>query len=789
MNKNGPGILPVQKLPLREKGKDWRESSVDAIVGKEGTGRIGRYTRKEHMHIAYELYNGNFDKKDLKYITDPFDVGDSFPASPQEFNIIRPKVDLLVGEESKRPENFLVVQTNDEAVTMLQEKKKELLISYMMDLVSGSEDQEDPAMTPPQIQEYMQKNYKTIAEQQATQSIRYLREKLNLRNEFLRGWKDGLIAGEEIYYVGISNGEPVLNRENPLDCDYDPDPNLESIEDGDWFVKHTMMSPSEIYDVYYDKLEEKDLDELLAMSKGSGGSKAMGDDNYRPIIYKENITEHFKTTNSYTDDKLDLWHVVWRSYQRIGFVTYIDENGEEIEAMVDENYKPDPDEKVDWQWVGQVWEGYRVGSDLYFGIEPVDYIDAPLDSPERQKLPYIGVIYSNTNSRNKSLVNIMKPLQYMYIVVWYRLELMLARDKGRVLTMDVTQIPKSMGIDLPQWMHYLSALGVNLVNPYDEGWNIPGREGGKPAQFNQMSSQDLSMMNVIEGYIGILMKIEDMIGELSGVSKQRQGAIQQRELVGNVERAVIQSSHITEPLFWKHNLAKKNAIKMLLNTAKHAWKNSQGKKLHFIFDDMSRVFMDISEDFLYSDLDIFLSDSTKEDQNLQALKSLLQPAMQAGAGLFDVAEVLTSDSMSEIKDKLKAIEAQRQQMVQQQQEMEQQAAMQQAQMEAQQKAEENRIKEEDSIRQSETDIQVALIKAEVDRVKAAMTAGDGEEGDDGVEQEKLNIQKDKERHDYEIKRRQIEEAVRKNRMAEKQKAEEISIKRKQANKPVATKSK
>lgn len=777
MNVNGPGVLPVQKLSLSKKGKPWRESSVNAIIGKQGTGRIGKYTRKEHMAIDYDLYNGNFNKKDLKYITDPFDVGDSFPASPQEFNIIRPKIDLLVGEESKRPENFLVVQTNDDAVSMLQEQKKGMLVNYMQDLLGVSND-EVPAMEPPQIEEYMRKNYKTIAETQATQAIGYLREKLNLRNEFLRGWKDGLIAGEEIYYVGINNGEPVLYRQNPLDGDYDPNPNLECIEDGDWFVKHTHMSPSDIYDTYYDKLEESDLDKLLSMTKNSGGAGRQGDDSYRPIIYKENISDNFKRGQSFTDDKIDFYHVVWRSYQKVGFATYTDkENGEETELLVDENYKAEPGEKIDWQWIGQIWEGYRVGRELFFGIEPVDYIDAPMDSPVRQKLPYSGVIYSNTNSRNKSLVSIMKPLQYMYIVVWYRLELMLARDKGKILTMDVTQIPKSMGIDLPQWMHYLSALGVNLINPYDEGWDIPGREGGKPSQYNQISAQDLSMLNVMDGYIGILAKIEDMIGELSGVSKQRQGAIQQRELVGNVERAVIQSSHITEPLFWKHNLAKRNAITMLLNTAKHAWKNSKSKKLHFIFDDMSRVFMDITEDFLYSDLDIFLSDSTKEDQQLQALKSLLQPAMQAGAGLFDVAEILTSDSMGDIKNKLKEIELGRQQQMQQQQEAEQQLEQGKIQAQMQMKEEENRIKEEDSIRKADTQIQVALIGAESKAQDIQMPE------DNSIDVEKLNAQREKDRRDYEIKRKQAEEIARKNRVAEKQKSEEISIKRKVANKP------
>jgi len=400
MDRQNATVFPVQKIPLRQKGKEWRENSVNSVIGKAGTGRVGRYTRKEHMAIDYELYNGNFDKRDLKYITDPFDVGDSFPAAPQEFNVIRPKIDLLVGEESKRPENFLVVQTNDTAVTMVQERKKEMLINYMYDKLGFNKEDEEQAPTPPQIEEYMKKNYKTIAETQASQTISYLREKLNLKNEFIRGWKDGLIAGEEIYYVGIQNGEPMLSRVNPLDCDYDPNPNLENIEDGDWFINHTLMSPSDIYDTYYDKLKEADLDRLLEMTHGSGGgSKQMNsNDNYRPIIYKENISDNFKSNYSHTDNKIDIWHVTWRSYHKVGFVTITDEFDEEIEILVDENYKPDPGEKIDWQWIGQVWEGFRAGRDLYFGIEPIDYIDAPIDSPQRQALHYVGVIYSNTNS-------------------------------------------------------------------------------------------------------------------------------------------------------------------------------------------------------------------------------------------------------------------------------------------------------------------------------------------------------------------------------------------------------
>jgi hypothetical protein len=66
----------------------------------------------------------------------------------------------------------------------------------------------------------------------------------------------------------------------------------------------------------------------------------------------------------------------------------------------------------------------------------------------------------------------------MYIVLWYRLELAIARDKGKAILFDITQIPKSMGISPAKWMHYLSSVGVAFVNPYEEGWGNSERSGG-----------------------------------------------------------------------------------------------------------------------------------------------------------------------------------------------------------------------------------------------------------------------------------------------------------------------
>ena len=689
--------FPRQKLPLSKKGKKWQEDCVNYIIGEGNVTSGGNSTSYYgELQTYYNLYNSIFDEKDFKSITNPFKVEDGFPATPHDFNIIRPKVDLLIGEETKRPLNFRVIRTSQEATSEMQEKEKQMILQYIEAAITARMSPEEAQqfqeqlqsgeiMPPEQIAKYMDKDYKDIVENTAYHSLTYLREKLDLDNEFIKGWKDGLISGREIYYVGVLNAEPYAERVNPICFSYDKSPDLEFIEDGSWCCRKMRMPITEVYDRYYDKLEEKDLDKLEEMI-GSTPGRNLGDRS--PVdmgiqlrIYDNPIFEGSGKS------LVNVWHCCWKSFKKIFYVTTTDEAGQPQINIVDETYQPVGNEvSVEPDWIIEVWEGYRAGSDLYFGIQPIEYQHVSIDNPNSQKLPYCGAIYSNTNSKPRSLVSILKPLQYMYIVLWYRLELAIARDKGKVINMDITQIPKSMGISPAKWMHYLSSVGVNFINPYEEGWNIIGREGGKPAQFNQMTSLDLTMSNVIAEYIQLMDKIEELAGTISGITAQREGAVSSSEMVGNVERSVVQSSHITEPLFWVHNQCKRRVLNMLLNTAKGAWEETGKKKLQYIFDNGERAFLDITPKFYYEDMDVFVSDTSKDLENIQKLQQLIQPAMQNGASLLEAAEILTNDNFNIIKQKLKDMQTRQEQMQQQQQEAEaqQQQQLQQMQNEAKQ---------------------------------------------------------------------------------------------------------
>lgn len=700
--------FPAQKLPMSKKTQAWKEACVDYVVGAgdSGFGGNGR-SRSDEMQTYYDLYNSIYNEKDLKYVTNPFKQDDGFPAMAQDYNIIKPYVDQLLGEETKRPFNFHPQRTSDIAASELQEKAKEMLMDYIQATIASKLSPEQAAryeqalatgeiQTPEAIAKYLQKDYKDIAETEAYHALQFLKRKLNLTHEFYKGWKDALIGGEEIYYIGVINGDPYVERVNPMYFDYEHSLDLEFIDDAAWCRRKMIMSATEIYDRFYDKMSERQLNELLELIDQRPGAGNNPEIRKTSIDY-ESIKLH--KINSFTDNPFDIDHIVvyhccWKSFKKIGFVTLLNpETGEAEEFQVDEDYKvTGTEQSVEWDWIIEVWEGYRIGDDMYIGIQPIEYQHISADNPNSQKLPYTGVVYNNTNSKPRSLVSMMKPLQYIYIVVWYRLELALSRDKGKVAVMDITQIPKSMNIDVNKWMHYLSALGVAFINPYDEGWDIPGREGGKPSQFNQLSSWDLTMSNVIAEYIQLMQKIEDMAAKLTGITPQRQGQIAASELVSNANTAVNMSYHITEPWFWNHNQVKRRVLTMLLNTSKAAWKDSK-RYLNYILDDATRAFVQLSDNFFYEDMDIFVDDSTKNQQYIDQLKQLLQPAMQNGASLLDIAEIITLDNMSMIKNRLEEIEQKRMEQMQQQQQAEQQAQQQMAEQQNQLKEEELMLKE------------------------------------------------------------------------------------------------
>ena len=379
-------VFPIQKLPMSQKDEPWQEACIDYIIGM-GEVVSGGMTRSrfEELQMYYNLYNGIFDEKDLKAVTNPYKVDDGFPATPHDFNIIRNRVDLLIGEETKRPLNFIVARTDEEAASQMQDKTKQMIIDYAMATITAKMDpkaaeqyqqkiKSGQIMPPEDIADYMKRDYKDIVENVGYHTLNYLRQKLNIDHEYIKGWKDALISGQEVYYVGILNHEPILERVNPMYFSFDKSPELEFIEDGDWACRRMRLAYTEVYDRFFDKMDEKQLNQLIDLINASPQSymtdKNMIDDfNHIKMRIVDNPTYDFRARNT-----VNVWHCCWRSFKKIAYVYYRDEAGQVQQTMVDENYTKNGTEvDVKWDWIEEIWEGYRIGHELYIGCKPLEY--------------------------------------------------------------------------------------------------------------------------------------------------------------------------------------------------------------------------------------------------------------------------------------------------------------------------------------------------------------------------------------------------------------------------------
>ena len=515
--------------------------------------------------------------------------------------------------------------------------------------------QELKTKTPEEVKKYMEREHQDPAEVLSQQILEYLLQKEDVRMKFNKAWKHGLIAGREIFWVGIINGEPVLKVVNPLRFDYDKSPDLDYIEDGEWACYEVYMTPSEVIKHFGSELSPVEMDEIYA--------------DYSHASSLPDSAFTFRNDGTSAIMGIRVIHCEWKSLKPFKFVKRFDtETGQVYESIVDESYsinREAGDIEVTTEWIPAKYEGYKIGKDKYVYLREVPGQNKDLNNLYHCKLSYIGAAYDNLNSEVTSLVDRMKYYQYLYNILLYRIELLIASDDGKTLLINANLIPKSAGLDVEKWMYYLKVNKMGLLNPNEEG-----NKGN--SDITQAAKEiDMSLVSDIKKYVDLAEYIERRCGESVGINKQIEGQIDSEEAVRNAQQALQQSANILEPYFELHNNIKRNVLQSLIETAKVAYSEFQPEYLTYVLDDMSKKMVSMDYDLLdNSTYGIYVSNSMKADEILQAVKQLSQAALQnQRVELSDVITIMNSDSIQEAGEILRVSEKER---IEQEQTIEQQ---------------------------------------------------------------------------------------------------------------------
>lgn len=730
--------LPPQQLPFSKKNKKWRKAHLDWADSK--TFFNYSLVRKSVIHkkINYDLLNGKLHMSDIELVLNPDSIKAGFvPDRIQHYPIMNSKLNVLRGEESRRVFDYRVIVTNPNAISEIENNKKEELLKNLQELIANtSKSEEEFNQELEKFNDYYTYEWQDMREIRGNAILNHYVKEYNIPLLFNNGFMDAVTVGEEMYQCDIVGGEPVIERLNPLKVRIFKSGYSNKIEDADMIIIEDYWSPGKVIDTYYDVLSKKDIEYIENIPDHIGQASIDSMDNIderfgyvnNHMVGEEISTDgfYFDPFNLFSDSisnsllpydlagNIRVLRMYWKSRRRIKKVkSYDPETGEEIYNFYPETYVIDKDNGEEEQilYINEAWEGTKIGTDIYVNMRPRVIQYNRLSNPSRCHFGIIGSIYNLNDSRPFSLVDMMKRYNYFYDVIHDRLNKIMARNWGKLLRLDLAKVPKKW--DIEKWMYYAKVNGIAVEDSFKEG-NIGSATGKLAGALNNSSSGviDAEFGNSIQSQINLLEFIKMEMSEVVGISKQREGQISNRETVGGVERATLQSSHITEWLFVIHDDVKRRVLECFLETAKIAFKG-RSKKFPYILSDGSMKIMDVDGDeFAEADYGLVVDNSQGTQELAQKLDMLAQAALQNQTLSFStIMRLYNSSSLAEKQRLVERDEQAIQERNDQAQQQQLQSQQQMAQLENEQRLAEMQQKEQANIRDNETKIIIAQIQA------------------------------------------------------------------------------
>lgn len=791
--------FPPQQLPFSRKTKAWRKKHCDWASSRAFFNYSPVRKSVLHKKINYDLINGKLHMKDLMLVINPNNIQAGFiPDKIQHYPIMNSKLNVLRGEESKRVFDYRVVITNPNAISEIETNKKNELMQRLQQMLSDtSQSEEEFNSELGKLDEYINYQWQDLKEVRANALLNHYSKEYNMPLMFNNGFMDAMTVGEEVYMCDIVGGEPTIEKLNPLNLRVFRSGYSDKIEDADVIIYEDYWSPGKIIDTFYDNLNADDIKYIENIPKNPYGESTNGTEpdprlEFLPtggIIGDDEIMNPNQLfSESYdnsmmpydTAGNIRVIRIFWKSRRKIKKVkSYDPQTGEEVFNFYPENYVINKDlgEEEEIFWINEAWEGTKIGEKIYVNMRPRLVQYNRLSNPSRCHFGIVGSIYNLNQSKPFSLVDMMKPYNYLYDAVHDRLNKMLAKNWGKIITLDLAKVPAKWDID--KWMYYAKTNNIAVVDSFKEG-NVGAATGKIAGALNNASSGviDAELGNSIQQSINLLEFIKLEMSDVAGISKQREGQISNRETVGGVERATLQSSHITEWLFVIHEDVKKRALECFLETAKIALKG-RSKKFQYILSDGTMKITEIDGDeFAECDYGLVVDNSNAVQELHQKLDTLAQAALQNQT--LNFSTIMKLYNSSSLAEKQRMVEKNEQELMQRQQEaQQQQQQMQQQQLEAQAQEKEAEMQLKDSLnkRDNETKILVATITANSYQQNMEPTEPEFTEGEKAklqeskrqfdkklqLEKEKLNLNREKIKTDAELKRKALNKPITTNK--------------------------
>jgi mRNA-degrading endonuclease YafQ of YafQ-DinJ toxin-antitoxin module len=776
-----PGLLNKRLTWNQKKARDfaWAKECIHFVDGQHNC--YGDKDNVKRILMNYDLANGLGERAMQNYgdnymipelQEEGFNTSDIY-GNIQHHPIIQQVYNAIVGEQQQHPLTPLAIDVSGFSMSQTKRKRLELIQEYLheqvvapifkniqaqvqkqyqeefgiKDLYAMSPEQQmqfesdvaqrTKASTPKEITEYMRKDYKSPGSIQAQKILDYIMSDLNIKFLTDENFKNFLIAGEEVYRVGIRHNKSYIEIVNPLGFYHIARPNSIFIEDGIAWKYEQYVMPNDIYSWHGEEIgNSRILSDKLDIL-GVSHRRKFGEPHPQAVYEIQNGNTGYVTNapNILTKEGQDYLqsylrpeygrgeavngevryvHCAWKGLRKLKqIVRYNSDKDRKKSIFIDESYVFNP-LKVDengyrdieeyTMWAPQIWEGTQVGNDIYLGIGPTEYQYKSLSNPWEVKGPYVGGSYSKlmNNTAKISPIDPAKPWQYKFNLQMARIHELEATDLGNVLSTTLNSIP----LDWSYKKHFLMMKYGKLAI------TDTTREGYDPNTSQIIKQLDLSTTNQIADRLQYLDFLRHQIILSMNYNPSRLGLQGPSVPVTNNQQNIIQSSYQTNDIFNMHNKIVENLLNVAVDVTKHALRENDDIR-GYVLDDLSIADLDLNWELLdLSEINVKIRNNSQEYQNLLEVKQLLQPLAQNGMLTApDIIRIKFSKSAAEIMNYAEDAFEKSQQRAQEAQEAQKQMLQQQEQMQMQLQQMQQQFELEKQRRDHEMELAKATIAA------------------------------------------------------------------------------
>ena len=836
---------PLFDLKISEKekyanDKRWFKDYVNYIVPFT-TSSIKDY---KEMKLSYDIYNDNLDgyKEELDNFCNP--LGENFRQEEiKTYPKLHNNINVLKGEYLKRPDNHKVAIFTAKAIKNKDSKLIEALKESIEEQVRLEVEKTQMVLegkNPEEVQKYIdslrtQNTPENIAkikfqsEQEIfySKALKYCKHTQQTKLKQMESLQDVMTVDRCFIYSGWKNGKPTIDLRNTINSIFHKAPNEVYVHKGDYFAYTQEITIADCYNNYGQVLTEEDMNKLSLHSyhRGVDDRHKLGPHAEQFVYDRSHINQDLFTSYLNTQDKftglhqgnqnvhkhsaqntVTETHIEFKAFRQLIFLTYTDEYNEKITIVVSKDFDIPKDAKEEtklnrygdynkiytWYdeimgtqyeaeilWIPRKYEVVRLNSDVFPVIREVPYQSVSLDNPYSNfNLSTFGAVFTSRNSKSISLLQRAIPSYFQYLYVKHIQNRELSKYQGYIQNIDVDQIPQQLGEDVdgniikdPVAVHalYMKKTGRNYYSGSQTtaSGQLPSTRSPGSTGFILGTAQDIFNLQQLSELI------DREISMSMGISPERMSQFSRDSNVTDNQQSITQSHHITEPYFYYLDQLWTQVFEdYLKNFRTYCINNPDHSIFHYILPDGSEELLEVTPQMLEpTDIGIYVTNSSQSEHYnnmmLQLSHSIGQNGGEGVETISTLIKAITSGTSPEETHKLIQIESSKQTKRSQEQEK----------IKLQ-------VQEEYVQRQREIIEDNQAHEIEKEHIK-------GEYMLKGKEIDSFKFQQDQDLNNNNVPDQleiaKFEHQKEQDKIQNKQKEEELKIKKKQANKP-ATKS-